>query len=273
MIIDPAQIQETVNFLNSRTEIKPEYGLILGSGLGAVAKLLDDSILIPYSEIPYFPISSVRGHPGKLALGRYAGKNIVIQVGRAHFYEGIGAEKVMYPLWVMKALGVSTLINTNSAGGINPAFAGGDLMLVTDHINFMFTNPLIGPNDESMGPRFPDMSRPYDPKLQKNAREAAETCGIKLAEGVLIAFLGPSYETKAEIAMSSKLGADAVGMSSVPECIVANYLGMRFLAITCIANLVSPTREEPLSHDEVTRAAALASENLRCLIAEILKRV
>jgi len=271
MIIDRNQLQETVEFINSRTGIKPEYGIILGSGLGKVADLLEDSVLIPYAEIPHFPVSSVKGHSGELALGTYDGKGIVIQVGRVHFYEGLGAEKVMYPLWVMKMLGVTSLINTNSAGGINPAFAGGDLMLVTDHINFMFTNPLVGPNDDSVGPRFPDMSRPYDTELQQMARRAAAEIGITLHEGVLIAFLGPSYETRAEIAMAAKMGADAVGMSSVPECIVSNYLGMRFLAITCIANLVSPTRNEPLSHEEVTRAANLASENLTCLITEILK--
>ncbi len=273
MIIEKEKVQETVDYLATRTEIKPECGIILGSGLGAVVDMLEDAVHVPYSEIPHFPVSSVKGHSGKLAFGTYAEKGIVIQVGRSHFYEGLGAKKVMYPLWVMKALGVETIINTNAAGGSNPDFSGGDLMLVKDHINFMFTNPLIGPNDDTVGPRFPDMSQPYDPRLQETARQAAQAAGIKLQEGVLIAFLGPSYETRAEIAMAVKMGGDAVGMSTVPECIVANYLGIRFLAITFISNLVSHTRTEPLTHEEVTKTAAQASGNLARLVAGVLERL
>ncbi|MDP8214567.1 MAG: purine-nucleoside phosphorylase [Candidatus Euphemobacter frigidus] len=273
MIIEKEKVRETVEYLSSRTEVKPEIGIILGSGLGAVVKLLEDSIHIPYPDIPNFPVSSVKGHGGKLAFGTYAGKGLVVQEGRVHFYEGLGAAKVMYPLWVMKALGVKTIINTNAAGGINPNFAGGDLMLVKDHINFMFTNPLIGPNDESIGPRFPDISEAYNPELGEIARHAAEKIGIKLQSGILISFPGPSYETRAEIAMAIKLGADAVGMSTVPEAIVSSYLGLRFLAITFISNLVSPTRTEPLTHKDVTRAAARASKNLAALIGEIIKEM
>jgi purine-nucleoside phosphorylase len=273
MIISRDKIQQTVDCLSAKTDIRPEYGLILGSGLGSVVEMLENPDSIPYSDIPNFPVSTVKGHPGTLTFGTYAGHGIVTQVGRVHYYEGIGWEKVMYPLWVMKALGVKTIINTNSAGGINPGFSAGTLMLVTDHINFMGSNPLIGPNDDGVGPRFPDMSKPYDRKLQKTAQEAAGAIGIDLRSGVLIAFSGPSYETRAEIAMALKLGADAAGMSSVPECIVSNYLGMSYLGITCISNLVSPSRTEPLTHDEVTAAAALASENLSRLIAEILKRI
>ncbi|MCX6350151.1 MAG: purine-nucleoside phosphorylase [Candidatus Aureabacteria bacterium] len=273
MIIDPTKIRETVDFIKNSGAVKPAFALILGSGLGDVADLLEKPVFLPYSDIPHFPASSVKGHAGKLAIGSYRGKGILVQVGRAHFYEGLGAERVMYPLWVMKALGVTTLINTNSAGGINPSFAGGDLMMVTDFINFMFTNPLIGPNDEKVGPRFPDMSKPYDAALQETARQAAKKVGVPLREGVLIGFLGPSYETKAEIAMAMKLGADAAGMSSIPETIVANYLGIKLLAITCISNLVSHTRTAPLTHDEVTAAGAAASRNLRALIAEILNQI
>ena len=273
MIIDPTKIRETVDFINHSGAVKPAFALILGSGLGDVADLLEKPVFLPYSDIPHFPVSSVKGHAGKLAIGSYLGKGVLAQVGRVHFYEGLGAERVMYPLWVMKALGVTTLINTNSAGGINASFAAGDLMMVTDFINFMFTNPLIGPNDEKVGPRFPDMSKPYDAALQETARQAAKKIGVPLREGVLIGFLGPSYETKAEIAMAMKLGADAAGMSSVPETIVANYLGMKILGITCISNLVSPTRTAPLTHDEVTEAGAAASRNLRALIAEILNRI
>jgi len=273
MIIDKSKVAQTVDYLKSRTEIKPEFGLILGSGLGGVVDMLEDAVAVPYAEIPNFPVSTVKGHPGTLTFGRYAGHSVVTQVGRVHYYEGIGWEKVMYPLWVMKALGVEVIINTNSAGGINQEFAGGDLMLVTDHINMMGSNPLIGPNDDSMGLRFPDMSQPYDAELQKITREAASTLGINLRSGVLIGFSGPTYETKSEIAMAHKLGADAAGMSSIPEAIVGNYLGMRYLGITCISNLVSPTRTEPLTHEEVTAAANLAARNLTLLIEEMLKRL
>lgn len=273
MIIDRNKVAETVAYLNSRTKIKPEYGLILGSGLGGVVEMLENTTAIPYAEIPHFPVSTVKGHPGTLTFGSYAGRNLVTQVGRVHYYEGIGWEKVMYPLWVMKALGVKVIINTNSAGGINPEFGSGDLMLVTDHINLMGSNPLIGPNDDAMGPRFPDMSSPYDAELQEVTRQAAKALEIKLRRGVLIGFSGPTYESKSEIAMAHKLGADAAGMSSIPEAIVGNYLGMRYLGITCISNLVSPTRTEPLTHEEVTAAANKASKDLTLLIEEMLKRM
>jgi len=273
MIIDKQLIAETVGFLQSRTGITPEIGIILGSGLGAVVKMLEDAIHIPYPEIPHFPVSSVKGHGGQLAFGTFAGRGIVVQEGRVHFYEGLGAAKIMYPLFVMHALGARTIINTNAAGGINPRFQGGDLMLVKDHINFMFLNPLTGPNDESVGPRFPDLAKVYSPQLREVAREAARKIGITLQEGTLISFSGPSYETRAEIAMAAGLGADAVGMSTVPEAIVSSYLGLRFLAITFISNLVSATRSAPLTHEEVTRAAAVASSNLAKLIGEIIKKL
>ncbi len=273
MIIDPRKIAQTVDYINRSGAVKPSCALILGSGLGSVVDLLEKPVFLSYSDIPHFPVSSVKGHAGKLAIGTYRGRGVLVQVGRVHFYEGLGAERVMYPLWIMKALGVTTLINTNSAGGINPSFAGGDLMLVRDFINLMGTNPLIGPNDDAVGPRFPDMSKPYDAALQETARQAAKKIGIPLREGVLIGFLGPTYETKAEISMAMKLGADAAGMSSIPETIVANYLGIKILGITCISNLVSPTRTEPLTHDEVTAAAAAASRNLSALISEILNRI
>ncbi|HOO77911.1 MAG TPA: purine-nucleoside phosphorylase [bacterium] len=273
MIISKDKVAETIEFLRTRTDMEPEFGLILGSGLGGVVDMLENPVAVPYAEIPNFPVSTVKGHPGTLTFGTYAGKTVVTQVGRVHYYEGIGWEKVMYPLWVMKALGVKCIINTNSAGGINHEFRGGDLMLVTDHINCMGSNPLIGPNDDKVGPRFPDMSKPYDAGLSQAMRGAAEALGIELRSGVLIGFSGPSYETKAEIAMAMKLGADAAGMSSIPEAIVGNYLGMRYVGVTCISNLVSPTRTEPLTHEEVTEAAHKASKDLTRLIAEFLRRV
>ncbi len=273
MIIDRNKVAETVKYLSGRAGIVPEFGLILGSGLGGVVDMLENPTTVPYREIPHFPVSTVKGHPGTLTFGTYAGKTVVTQVGRVHYYEGIGWEKVMYPLWVMKALGVKSIINTNSAGGINPAFGGGDLMLVTDHINLMGSNPLIGPNDDEMGARFPDMSKPYDADFSRVFREAARALKIPLRQGVLVGFSGPTYETKAEIAMAMKLGADAAGMSSIPEAIVGNYLGMRYVGITCISNLVSPTRTEPLTHEEVTEAAHKASADLTRLIAEFLRRL
>jgi purine-nucleoside phosphorylase len=273
MIIDKNQIQETVDYIESQTKIKPEVGIVLGSGLGAVVELLEDAVHIPYSNIPNFPVSTVKGHGGQLAFGTYAGKGIVVQEGRVHFYEGLGAEKVMYPLFLMKALGVKTIINTNAAGGINPDFSGGDLMLIEDHINFMSLNPLTGPNDDTVGPRFPDLAEAYNPDLRELAGQVAKDNDIELRRGILAATSGPSYESKAEIAMLGKMGADAVGMSTIPEAIVACYLGLRFLGITFISNLVSPTRTEPLTHKEVTAAAAKASGNLAKLIGEVIKEL
>lgn len=270
MIVDKKKIQETVDYLATRTGIKPEVGIILGSGLGTVVDMLKETVHVPYGDIPHFPVSSVKGHGGQLAFGTCAGKGVVVQEGRVHFYEGLGAAKILYPLFVMKALGVNTIINTNAAGGINPDFKGGDLMLVRDHINFMFLNPLTGPNDDSVGPRFPDMARAYNPRLREIARRGAGNLGIELREGVLISFSGPSYETRAEIAMAGQLGADAVGMSTVPEAIVSSYLGLRFLAITFISNLVSSTRTEKLTHEEVTAAAAGASNKLASLIEYVI---
>jgi len=174
MIIDKNQIQETVDYIESQTKIKPEIGIVLGSGLGAVVELLEDAVHIPYSNIPNFPVSTVKGHGGQLAFGTYAGKGFVVQEGRVHFYEGLGAEKVMYPLFLMKALGVKIIINTNAAGGINPDFSGGDLMLIEDHINFMSLNPLTGPNDDTVGPRFPDLAEAYNPDLRELAGQVAK---------------------------------------------------------------------------------------------------
>jgi len=273
MIIDKEKIKDAVDYIRGKTDITPRYGIILGSGLGSVVDMLEDPIHIPSEEIPHFPESTVKGHGGRIALGKYAGKPVIVQEGRVHFYEGLPADEIMFPLFVMKALGVETIINTNSAGGINPDFKGGDLMLVDDHINYMFTNPLIGPNDPEVGPRFPDMSRAYDRGLQRLAEVAAEEIGIKLHHGILIGFIGPSYETRAEIAMAEMLGADAVGMSSVPECIVSSYLKLRFLAITFISNMVDASRTEPLTHKEVTEAAAIGCRDLAALIDQILKKI
>lgn len=273
MIVDKTKIQETIDYIQSQTKIKPEIGIVLGSGLGAVVDLLEDAVHISYSEIPHFPVSTVKGHGGKLAFGIYAEKGIVIQEGRVHFYEGLSPEKVIYPLFVMKGLGVKTIINTNAAGGINPDFANGDLMLIEDHINFMSLNPLTGPNDDSVGPRFPDLADAYNPDLKNITVQVAKKNGIALQSGILAACSGPSYETKAEIAMLGKMGADAVGMSTIPEAIVACYLGLRFLGITFISNLVSPTRTAPLTHKEVTEAAAKASGNLALLIGEVIKEL
>lgn len=273
MIIDKNKIRETVDYIQSQISITPEIGIILGSGLGAVVDLLEDATHIPYSNIPNFPVSTVKGHKGQLAFGTYAGKGIVIQEGRVHFYEGLGAEKVTYGLFAMKALGVTTVINTNAAGGINPDFSAGDLMLIRDHINFMGINPLIGPNDDSVGPRFPDLAEAYNPDLIKVAQVVGEKNGITLQSGVLAGCSGPSYETKAEIAMLITMGADAVGMSTIPEAIVSRYLGLRFLGITFISNLASPTRTRPLTHLEVTQGAAKASADLVKLIGGIIKEL
>ena len=218
-ILTAAHIGEAVDFIASKTSITPAVGLIMGSGLGVLGDYIEDAVTIPYSDIPYFPVSTVEGHAGELLLGKLSGVDVVLMRGRFHMYEGYGAELTAFPVRVMKALGASKLLVTNAAGGINTDYEAGDLMLISDHINLTGRNPLIGPNDSSIGVRFPDMSEGYSRRLRATAREIAAEQGFELREGVYLAVLGPSYETPAEIRMMRTLGADAVGMSTVTEVI------------------------------------------------------
>ncbi len=266
-------MEKSVKFINEKTnDFKPEIGIILGSGLGELADEYCD-FAVSYHDIPNFITSTVQGHKGRLVFSEINGKNVVMMQGRNHFYEGHTMQEITYPVKVMKALGVKTLILTNAAGAVNETYKPADLMVITDHINNMGSNPLIGPNDATLGERFPDMTEVYKKKLIKLAEECADRCNISIQEGVYWANSGPSYETPAEIKLIRKLGGDAVGMSTVPEAIVANYCGMDVLGISCITNAASSETSGKLSHEEVIEAANSAKSKFKSLILEILKKL
>ena len=253
-------------------DFKPEIGIILGSGLGELADEYCD-ITIPYAEIPGFEASTVSGHKSRLVFANIDGKKVVMMQGRFHFYEGHSIQKVVFPVKVMKKLGVKTLIVTNAAGGVNPDFKPADLMIITDHINHMGVNPLIGPNDSGMGERFPDMSEVYTKKYIKLAENIGEKLGIKLQKGVYIALTGPSYETPAEVRMARIIGADAVGMSTVPEAITASWAGMDVIGLSCICNSAAGVSTVGLSHADVIKAAGEAKDKFIKLVKEIIKEI
>ena len=263
-------MQETVKYIQEKTNgFEPKIGIILGSGLGDFADI-PDSIVIPYSQIPNFEKSRVEGHKGQLVFAKVSNKNVVMMQGRYHFYEGYSMQTITYPVKVMKKLGVKTLIITNAAGAINKDFKPADLMFITDHINFMGTNPLFGQNDDSMGVRFPDMSNIYSKELIQKAENIAQKIDIKTQKGVYAATTGPSYETPAEIKMLSILGADAVGMSTAPEAIVANWCGLKVLGISCLTNYAAGVTDMPLSHSEVIETANNVKDRFKKLLTEIL---
>lgn len=266
-------MNNTIKFIDEKTNnFKPEIGIILGSGLGELADEYCD-YAVPYNDIPNFVKSTVKGHKGRLVFADIKGKKVVMMQGRNHFYEGHSMKDITYPIRVMKNLGVKTLILTNAAGAVNESYRPSDLMLITDHINFMGTNPLIGPNDETLGERFPDMSEVYKKSLIELAEKCAEKLGIDVQKGVYWANSGPAYETPAEINMIRKLGGDAVGMSTVPEAIVANYCGINILGISCITNAASSSAGEKLSHEEVIEAANNAKTKFKSLILEVLSNI
>ncbi len=266
-------LQDTLDYINTYTDgFKPEIGIVLGSGLGELADIYREFV-IPYSDIPGFAKSTVQGHRGNFVFAHIAGKPIVMMQGRSHFYEGCTMQQITYPIKVMKALGVKTLILTNAAGAINKSFNIGDLMIITDHINLMGTNPLIGKNDSNFGERFPDMSEIYDKELIKLADAAARHLGISLKHGVYVASTGPSYETPAEINMARILGADAAGMSTVPEAIVANYCNMGVLGISCLSNYASGVSSKKLSHEEVIETTNKIKRKFMDLIMLIIGNI
>lgn len=265
------QIQATLDFLNSKTNFfTPEVAIVLGSGLGSFCDNLE-GISVKYNEIPHFGSSNVDGHKGELLFCEIFNKKCVIMQGRFHFYEGNSLQVATYPIKVFKKMGVKTLILTNAAGATRNDFNVGDIMLINDHINFMGDNPLIGKNDSSLGERFPDMSEVYDKSLLEHARKSAEKLNIKLQEGIYVANIGPSYETPAEVKMLRKIGADAVGMSTVPEAIVANYCGIKILGISCLTNFAAGIKEQKLSHEEVVEAGSQVREKFSKLVKEIVK--
>jgi purine-nucleoside phosphorylase len=266
-------IKEAANYVKMKFNDTPKVGLILGSGLGVLADEIEQSVKIPYNEIPNFPVSTVEGHAGQLVFGTLKGAKVVAMQGRFHFYEGYSLDKVTAPVRVMKELGVETLIVTNAAGGINESFQAGDLMLITDHINNMGTNPLIGPNDSNIGVRFPDMSESYNLNLREMAKSSANELNIKLQEGVYVGNTGPSYETPAEIRALRVLGGDAVGMSTVPEVIVAKHAGLNVLGISCISNMAAGILNQPLSHDEVIETTEKVRVNFLNLVKSIVEKI
>lgn len=260
-------IYESYNYLKENVEIKPEIGIILGSGLGDVVNLLSDKQIISYKDIPHFPCSNVVGHEGNLVFGKVNNLNVVIMQGRTHYYECKGFDPVVYPIYVLKLLGIDKLIITNACGAVNENFKPGDLMLITDYINLLGINPLIGDNNEDFGPRFPDMSESYSKELINKVKNIAD---IPLQEGVYAFFNGPCYETAAEIRAYKMMGADVVGMSTVPETIVANYMGIKVLGISCITNMATGLAKEKHSHKEVLEVANRFSLNLCNLIKNFL---
>ncbi|WP_407268770.1 purine-nucleoside phosphorylase [Radiobacillus sp. PE A8.2] len=264
-------LKEATTYINKQVKKQPTIGLILGSGLGVLAEEIEDKITVAYKDIPHFPESTVQGHKGQLVIGQLQGKQVIAMQGRFHFYEGYTMEQVTFPVRVMKQLGIETVIVTNAAGGINESFEPGDLMLITDHINNMGTNPLIGPNEESLGARFPDMSEAYDRKLVNHAKASADSLGLKVQAGVYVANTGPSYETAAEIRMLRTFGGDAVGMSTVPEVIVANQSNMRVLGISCISNMAAGILDQPLSHQEVMDTTEKVREDFLRFVKQIVE--
>ena len=263
-------VMEAVRFIESRTSRRPGIAIILGSGLGGLVDRMEETETIPYADIPGFPRSSVAGHAARLVFGRLNGQEIVGMQGRFHFYEGFTMKQVTFPVFVLHQLGVKSIVLTNASGGINKSFSPGDLMLITDHLNLFGLNVLIGPNDERFGPRFPDMTEVYSRQMIRQAKQVARKLDIDLKEGVYAFLSGPSYETAAEIHALSVLGADAVGMSTVPEAIVARYLGMKTLGISCITNLATGISLTEHSHEAVLNAANAAGENMCRLVENLL---
>ncbi|CAM3987437.1 purine-nucleoside phosphorylase [Mesobacillus thioparans] len=271
--MDYKQIQTASSYINDKLTQQPKIGLILGSGLGVLADDIVNPVKIPYNEIPGFPVSTVEGHAGQLVCGQLSGVEVIAMQGRFHYYEGYSMDKVTFPVRVMKELGIEKLIVTNAAGGVNESFEPGDLMIITDHINNMGTNPLIGPNDSHFGVRFPDMSEAYSKNLRGIAKEVADKNSLTIKEGVYVGNPGPVYETPAEVRMIRTLGGDAVGMSTVPEVIVAKHSGLEVLGISCISNMAAGILDQPLSHDEVIETTEKVKSSFLLLVNEIVKTV
>jgi len=264
-------IQEAEAFIKSKTPVKPKFGIILGTGLGRLADSIDVETAIGYEEIPHFPLSTVESHAGKLLLGTISGKPVAAMQGRFHFYEGYSMQQIVFPVRVMKFLGVETLVVSNACGGINPLFPPGTIMAITDHINLLPGNPLIGPNDNRVGPRFPDMSEPYSNELINLAMKIAAENKIRLERGVYASMSGPSLETRAEYRMLKTLGADVIGMSTVPEVIAAVHAGIKVLGISVITDSCLPDALEPATLDKILAAAAKAEPSLVKLIEKVLQ--
>ncbi|MCA9866725.1 MAG: purine-nucleoside phosphorylase [Anaerolineales bacterium] len=276
--ITSEEIKAAADFIRERTQYQPNIGLILGSGLNSLADTIDGPDIIPTADIPNWPVSTVPGHAGRLVIGTLEGQSVLVLQGRTHFYEGYPMDRVTLPIRVMAALGISTIIVTNASGGLNPDYEPGDLMLIRDHLNFpgmAGNNPLRGPNDEAVGPRFPDMTAPYDAPLRSLARRVAADAGINLREGVYAYVAGPSFETPAELRFLQIAGGDAVGMSTAPEVVVARHAGIRVLGISTVANLALPDPPPgmTLNHEEVLEMGLRAVPRLIIVVRGVLSRL
>lgn len=267
-----SKAREATTYIEEQGVEKVEVGLILGSGLGELADEIENPIVIPYEEIPSFPVSTVEGHAGQLVYGMLGGKRVLALQGRFHYYEGYSMDEVTFPVRVMSMLGTDSIIVTNAAGGVNENFTPGDLMLITDHINSFGTNPLIGPNDDKFGPRFPDLTQAYDLDYQKLVKDVATDLNLSLQEGVYYGTTGPTYETPAEVRMIQTVGGDAVGMSTVPEVIVARHAGIRVVGISCISNLAAGMGEE-LNHEDVIAVTTKIRSSFKQLIVNVLQKI
>jgi purine-nucleoside phosphorylase len=267
------KINAATDFIRSRAKVTPQIGLILGSGLGSLADEITDAVRIDYHDIPHFPVSTVEGHAGMLVIGRLMGKDVIALQGRFHFYEGYSLEQVTFPVRVFKALGVSTMIVTNACGGINTKLYPGALMFITDHINFLGDNPLIGKNFNELGPRFPDMSTAYDKGLIALGKRVATELNIDTQEGIYTAVSGPYYYSKAELRMVRGFGSDTIGMSTVPETIVAVHAGMKVLGISCITDMADPENLVPLEHAHVVAVANEARPKFIRLVSGIIQKL
>jgi purine-nucleoside phosphorylase len=267
------KINAAADFIRNATNITPQVGLILGSGLGALADEIQDAVRIDYRDIPHFPVSTVEGHAGKLVIGHLMGKPVIALQGRFHYYEGYSLQEVTFPVRVFKALGVSTMVVTNACGGINPSLYPGALMFITDHINFIGDNPLIGKNFNALGPRFPDMSTAYDKDLIRLGKSVAATLGIETKEGIYTAVSGPYYYSKAELRMVKGFGSDTIGMSTVPETIVAVHMGMKVLGISCITDMADPDNLVPLEHAHVVAVANETRPKFIRLLSGIIQKL
>jgi len=267
------QLTETLPYIRQHTDAEPKVGIILGTGLGGLAKEIDVETTLDYNNIPHFPVSTVETHAGKLLFGKLGGKSIVAMQGRFHYYEGYSMKQITYPVRVMKALGVETLLISNACGGMNPIYRAGDLMIMEDHINLLGDNPLIGINDDEMGPRFPDMSEPYNRDLIQMAEKIALEKGIKVQRGVYVAVSGPNLETRAEYRFLRAIGADVVGMSTIPECIAANHGGMRVLGMSVITDECFPDALKPAKIEDIIENAGKAEPNLTYIMKTVVERL
>ncbi|MCB2219904.1 MAG: purine-nucleoside phosphorylase [Bacteroidetes bacterium] len=267
------KLEETTHYIKQKIDFEPQVGIVLGTGLGGLTKEIQNVGSLPYLEIPNFPVSTVKGHEGKLIFGKLGGKNVVAMQGRFHYYEGYTMQELTFPIRVMKLLGINLLILSNAAGGVNPNYEIGDLMVINDHINLMGANPLIGKNDVDLGPRFPDMSEAYDKKVIREFTKIARQHSIHFQVGVYAAVSGPTFETPAEYKYIRVLGADAVGMSTVPEAIVARHMGLPVFAVSVISDLGVEGKIVEISHDDVIDAASLVEPKMTLILKELLGKI